>query len=59
MFEDHNNSIYDIFLANKMLTKEQLDQLNETHLNTGNSLADTIVASGLVDKQKLLEAVAA
>ncbi len=59
MFEDHNNSIYDIFLANKMLTKEQLDQLNETHLNTGNSLANTIVASGLVDKQKLLEAVAA
>ena len=39
MFEDHNNSIYEIFLSNKMLTKEQLDELNETHLNTGQSLA--------------------
>ena len=26
MFEDHNNSIYEIFLSNKMLTKEQLDE---------------------------------
>ena len=31
MFEDHNNSIYEIFLSNKMLTKEQLDEKNETH----------------------------
>ena len=58
MFEDHNNSIYEIFLSNKMLTKEQLDELNETHLNTGQSLADTIISSGLVDKAKLLEVVA-
>lgn len=59
MFEDHNSSIYDIFLSNKMLTKEQLDELNETHLNTGKSLADTIVSSGLIEKKKLLETVAA
>ncbi len=58
MFEDHNNSIYEIFLSNKMLTKEQLDELNETHLNTGQSLADTIISSGLVEKTKLLEVVA-
>ena len=59
MFEDHNNSIYEIFLSNKTLTKEQLDELNETHLNTGQSLADTIISSGLIEKTKLLEAVAA
>ncbi|MDA6840450.1 hypothetical protein OSL57_27415, partial [Escherichia coli] len=29
------------------------------HLNTGQSLADTIISSGLIEKTKLLEAVAA
>ena len=52
MFEDHNSTIYDIFLSNGMLNKEQLEELNETHLNTGKSLADAIVDSGLVERKK-------
>lgn len=59
MYEDHNSTIYDIFLASKELTKVQLDELNETHLHTGKSLADAIIDSGLVEKSKLLEIVAA
>ena len=59
MYEDHNSTIYDIFLASKELNKVQLDELNETHLHTGKSLADAIIDSGLVEKSKLLEIVAA
>ena len=58
MFEDHNSAIYDVVLSAKLLSKDQLDELNETHISTGNSLADAIVGSGLVEKGKLLEAVA-
>ena len=58
MFEDHNSTIYDILLTSRLLSKEQLDELNETHLSTGKSLADAIVDSGLIDKPKLLETVA-
>ncbi len=59
MFEDHNNAIYDIIKSGKFISQEQLDELNETHVNTGQSLADVLLSSGLMDKNKLLEAVAA
>ena len=58
MFEDHNNTVYEMVEASKLLSKAQLDELNETHLNTGKSLADAIIDSGLIDKQKLLEMTA-
>ena len=58
MFEDHNSSIYDVVLGAKLLTKIQLDELDETRHSTGKSLADAIVDSGLVEKTKLLEAIA-
>ena len=58
MFEDHNSSIYDVVLGAKLLTKVQLDELDETRHSTGKSLADAIVDSGLVEKTKLLEAIA-
>jgi len=58
MFEDHNNTIYDVLLTAGLLSKEQLDELNDTRSATGKSLADAAVDSGLIDKQTLLEAVA-
>ncbi|PWM28988.1 MAG: pilus assembly protein PilB [Verrucomicrobia bacterium] len=58
MFEDHNSTIFDIVAASKLITRAQLEDLNETHLGTGKSLADTIVDSELVERQKLLELVA-
>ncbi len=58
MFEDHNDSIYEIALKANLLDKAQLDELDETRQNTGKSLADAIVDSTLVEKTKLLEAVA-
>ncbi len=58
MFEDHNNTIYDVLLTAGLLSKDQLDELNETHLSTGKSLADAVIDSELIDKQNLLEAIA-
>ncbi len=58
MFEDHNNAIYDIMLSSGLLTKAQLDEFDETHVNTGKSLADVIMDSGLVDKETMLKAIA-
>lgn len=58
MFADHNSTIYEIVLASGILAKEQLDELNETHLSTGSSLTDTIVGSGLMDKAQLLRTIA-
>ncbi len=58
MFEDHNDSIYEISLSANLLDKVQLDEFNETRLNTGKSLADAIVDSSLVQKSELLQAVA-
>ena len=58
MFEDHNNTIYDVLLTAGLLSKEQLDELNDTRAATGKSLADAAVDAGLIDKQALLEAVA-
>lgn len=58
MFEDHNSTIFDIVAASKLITRAQLEELNETHLSTGKSLADTIVDSGLIERQTLLELAA-
>ena len=58
MFEDHNNAIFDIMLSSGLLTKPQLEEFDETHVNTGKPLADVILDSGLVDKETMLKAIA-
>lgn len=50
MFEDHNGTVYEIMLASNLVDKEQLDDLNQTHADTGKPLADVIIGSGLVEK---------
>jgi len=58
MFEDNNTAIFEIAKDKKLLSKDQLGDMNETHLGTGKSLADVIVDSGLVDRETLLTAIA-
>ncbi len=58
MFEDHNSTILEIVAASNLISKEQLDEINETHLKTGVSLADAIISSGLISKGQLLKAIA-
>ncbi len=58
MFEDHNDTVYEIISSAALLDQAQLDELNESHLHTGKSLADAVVDSGVVERAAILSAVA-
>lgn len=58
MFEDHNDTVYEIIKSADLLDLAQLDELNESHLHTGKSLADAVVDSGVVERSAILSAVA-
>jgi len=58
MFEDHNDTIYEIIRNSEMLDKAQLDELNESHIHTGKSLADAVIDSSVVERGAILSAVA-
>ncbi|ADE54466.1 GspE/PulE family protein [Coraliomargarita akajimensis] len=58
MFEDHNDTIFEIIKSTELLDDSQLNELNESHLHTGKSLADAVVDSGLVERSAILSAVA-
>ena len=59
MFEDHNATVYEIISSAELLDREQLDELNDSHLQTGKSLADAVIDSGVVERSAILGAVAA
>jgi type IV pilus assembly protein PilB len=58
MFEDHNDIVYEIIKGAELLENVQLDELNESHLSTGKSMADAVIDSGVVDRGQILKAVA-
>jgi type IV pilus assembly protein PilB len=58
MFEDHNDTIYEIIKGADLLDISQLDELNESHLHTGKSLADAVIDSGLIERGQILSGVA-
>lgn len=58
MFEDHNDTIYEIIKGANLLEPAQLEELNESHLHTGKSLADAVIDSEVVDRGQILAAVA-
>ena len=58
MFEDHNDTVYEIIKGANLLEPVQLDELNESHLHTGKSLADAVIDSGVVERGQILAAVA-
>ena len=58
MFEDHNDIVYEIIKGAELLENAQLDELNESHLSTGKSMADAVIDSGVVDRGQILKAVA-
>lgn len=58
MFEDHNDTIYDVVSSAELLEKNLLDEINEAHLHTGKSLAESIIDSDLVERGALLASVA-
>jgi len=58
MFEDHNDTLYEVLEQSGELEESQLEEINETHLQTGKSLAEAVVDSGLMDRSRLLKNVA-
>jgi type IV pilus assembly protein PilB len=58
MFEDHNDTVYEIIKGAELIDAGQLDELNESHLHTGKSLADAVIDSGVVDRDQILSAIA-
>ncbi|MFP4157593.1 MAG: GspE/PulE family protein [Opitutales bacterium] len=58
MFEDHNDTIYEIIQSAELLDQAQLDELNDAHLHTGKSLADAVVDAGVVARGDILQATA-
>ena len=58
MFEDHNDTVYEIIKGANLLEPTQLDELNDSHLHTGKSLADAVIDSEVVERGQVLAAVA-
>ena len=52
MFEDHNDTIYEIVKTAGLLDEAQLDEINDSHLQTGKPLAEAVIDSGLVERGK-------
>ncbi len=58
MFEDHNDIIHEILQKSELISPAQLAELNETHIQTGKSLAEAVIDSELVERSQLLQMVA-
>ncbi len=58
MFEDHNNSVVEILQKSGQFAPDQVEELQQASQNTGKSLADTVLDTGLVDRPTLLKMVA-
>ena len=58
MFEDHNDTIFEIIKSSELLDDSQLDEINESHLQTGKPLAEAVIDSGLVERGQILSLVA-
>ncbi|MEX2382211.1 MAG: ATPase, T2SS/T4P/T4SS family [Opitutales bacterium] len=58
MFESQSHSIYEMLKENQIISEEQLQELQDEHLQNGTSLADLILDAGLLDKRSLLQSIA-
>lgn len=58
MFEDHNDTIFEIIKSSELLDDSQLDEINESHLQTGKPLAEAVIDSGLVERRQILSLIA-
>lgn len=58
MFEDHNDSIYEILKTAPNIEASQLAELNESFTQSGKSLANSAIDGGLIERETLLEMAA-
>ena len=55
MFEDHNDSIYDILKSAPNIDSALLMELTEAFVQTGKSLADSVIERGILGREDLLK----
>jgi len=58
MFEDHNDTIYELFKERQLLNAEQLSEAFDEAHGRGKALADVLVDSGYIGREQILENLA-
>ena len=58
MFEDHNDTIYEIIKSSELITRSELEDIVVSQVDTGKSLADVIVDMGIIERKCLLSIIA-
>ncbi len=58
MFEDHNDTICEIIKSTELITAVELETVMASQVDTGKSLADTLIDSEIVKRTELLSMIA-
>ncbi len=58
MFEDHNNTVFEMLTKSGQFTQAQLELLTETNQQTGKSIADCLMDQGIIERAEFLKMVA-
>ena len=58
MFEDHNDTICEIIKSTELITAAELETVMASQVDTGKSLADTLVDTEIVKRTELLSMIA-
>ena len=58
MFEDHNDTIYEIIKSSKLIAPAELEEVVTSQADSGKSLADFLVDTEMVERTMLLSIIA-
>ncbi len=58
MFEDHNDTIYEIIKSSDLMARQELEEMVVSLSETGKSLADALIDTGIVERTSLLAIIA-
>ena len=58
MFEDHNDTIYEIIKSSELVTPAELEDTVASLVDTGKSLADALIDSDIIKRTALLSIIA-
>lgn len=58
MFEDHNDTIYEILKSTELMTSAELEEMMESLAEMGKSLANAIIDADIVERTTLLSIIA-
>lgn len=58
MFEDHNDTIYEIIKSTGLIAPAELEDMMASLIETGKSLAEALIDTGIVERTALLSIIA-